>query len=158
VRTPAASQAERAKHEIEHGRRIRETIERIWGWSTPAGGVRADRRARLLIEHAHIEAPGGRFVFSEPNLRNPQVWLQKNVGWIKRLLGDSPDETAFRRGQLERTLKNHGLGEVSTTPFDWLHPWTPGAVIPLVGVLGSLLETTALIRELSGSLLIAAKK
>jgi SAM-dependent methyltransferase len=42
---------ERLRREIEHHRELagRHT-EEIWGWDTPAGRVRADRRARLFIE------------------------------------------------------------------------------------------------------------
>lgn len=34
-------------------------LERYWGWSSPAGRIRADRRARFLIEHAGLR-PGMR--------------------------------------------------------------------------------------------------
>lgn len=47
----AATSEERLRREIEHHRELagRHT-EEIWGWDTPAGRVRADRRARLFIE------------------------------------------------------------------------------------------------------------
>jgi hypothetical protein len=38
---------------------------------------------------------GGTIYFTEPNMLNPQIAIQKNVSWVKRKLGDSPDETAF---------------------------------------------------------------
>jgi ubiquinone/menaquinone biosynthesis C-methylase UbiE len=41
--------------------------------------------------------PGGRMCFTEPNMLNPQIAVQKNVPSIKKRLGDSPDETAFVR-------------------------------------------------------------
>jgi len=248
VRSMTASAGERAAREIEHGRRICKSAEKYWGWASPAGQLRADRRAQLLTKYgeitketyclevgcgtglftskiartgAHIDAidispdllaeargrpglenvsfiqedieraqnllgpydavigvsvlhhldlslavpnlfrvlkPDGRFVFTEPNLRNPQVWLQKNVVWIKKLLGDSPNETAFVREQVVSILQDHGFAWVSVTPFDWLHPWTPRPMIPLVVVLGSVLEGTPVIREMSGSLLVVARK
>jgi SAM-dependent methyltransferase len=37
----------------------REELERVWGWSTPAGRIRAERRARFLIDAAAL-APGVR--------------------------------------------------------------------------------------------------
>lgn len=113
---------------------------------------------RALPKLIAVLKPGGRFVFTEPNLRNPQVWLQKNVGWIKRRLGDSPDETAFVRGQLAAALRGYGLADVSVTPFEWLHPWTPRVFIPSVRALGSLLEKIPVVREFGGSLLVVATK
>ncbi|MCX7681740.1 MAG: methyltransferase domain-containing protein, partial [Anaerolineae bacterium] len=48
----------RAKHEIEHGRRLAQgDTERIWGWGTPAGQVRARRRAELIAAGARL-GPG----------------------------------------------------------------------------------------------------
>ena len=46
--------------------------------------------------------PGGTIYFTEPNMLNPQIAMQKNIPWIKRKLGDSPDETAFFRWPLRR--------------------------------------------------------
>lgn len=37
----------------------RDDLEHVWGWSTPAGRIRAGRRARFLIEAARLE-PGVR--------------------------------------------------------------------------------------------------
>ncbi len=243
-----SSAAERRDREVAHGLRIRECAERIWGWESSAGQVRADRRALFLIEYGEITAEtwvlevgcgtglftsklartggridaidispdllekarqhrgcedvsfilgnvetgenlrgpydavvgisvlhhldpslalpqlvrvlkaGGRFVFTEPNLRNPQVWLERNVAWLRRVRGVSPDETAFVRTDLAATLDKVGLKGVSVTPFDWLHPWTPKPLIRAVKTVGSVLERTPLVREISGSLLIVARK
>ena len=102
--------------------------------------------------------PGGRFAFSEPNMRNPQVWLQKRVGWLKRLAGDSPDETAFYRGELAALLERHGLSRVEVVAFDWLHPSTPRPLIPLMEGLGRALERVPGLRQFAGSLAISAVK
>jgi 2-polyprenyl-3-methyl-5-hydroxy-6-metoxy-1,4-benzoquinol methylase len=41
--------SERAEHEIHHGEFLsRKDTELIWGWGTPAGRVRATRRAKLI--------------------------------------------------------------------------------------------------------------
>jgi len=243
-----SSAAEREAREVAHGRRIRRNAEWTWGWGSPAGQVRAERRAHFLVELGQIEADscvlevgcgtgvfsaklartgaqidaidvspdlleearhrrgcedvvfipgnvetgqglrgpydavlgvsvlhhldlssalrhlvrvlkvGGRFVFTEPNLWNPQVWLERNVRWLRPLLGVSPDETAFARTALVRTLEEAGLTSVSVKPFDWLHPWTPRPLIAAVKAWGSVLERTPLVRELSGSLLIVGRK
>ncbi len=45
----------RARHEIEHGRQIAKgDTEQIWGWGTPAGRLRAHRRASLIVEGAML--------------------------------------------------------------------------------------------------------
>ena len=248
MRAKISSAAERALHEVAHGRCISEHADRIWGWNTPAGQLRAERRVQFVVEFGEINAdayclevgcgtglfteklartraridaidispdllekayerqgcenvsfilgnvetgdnlrgpydavvgisvlhhfdlslalphlvrvlkPNGRFVFTEPNLRNPQIWLERNVRWLKSVLGVSPDETAFVREELATTLKSHGLVNVSITPFDWLHPWTPRPLMQLATAVGSCLERTPLIREISGSLLIVSRK
>lgn len=106
----------------------------------------------------HMLRPGGIVAFAEPNMLNPQICLQKNIPWLKRLMGDSPDETAFVRWKLARLLLNIGFINVQVTPFDWLHPSTPRTLIPAVSLLGKLFEKTPIVREFSGSLLIQASK
>ena len=78
--------------------------------------------------------------------------------WIKRLLGDSPDETAFVRWKLRSLLEMIGYEKVRITPFDWLHPMTPRLLIGPVALMGRLLEKVPLLREFSGSLLIEARR
>ncbi|NJK94211.1 MAG: class I SAM-dependent methyltransferase [Bacteroidales bacterium] len=53
---------------------------------------------RAISEIFRVLKPGGIMVFTEPNMMNPQIALQKNIPWLKRKLGDSPDETAFFAG------------------------------------------------------------
>ena len=48
---------------------------------------------------------------------NPQIAIQKNIPWIKRKLGDSPDETAFFRWPLRRLLEQTGYRDVRIDPF-----------------------------------------
>jgi SAM-dependent methyltransferase len=102
--------------------------------------------------------PGGTIYFTEPNMLNPQIAIQKNVPWIKRKLGDSPDETAFFRWPLRRLLERTGYREVRIDPFDFLHPKTPAASIDRVKALGRFLEKVPGISEFAGSLYIRAIK
>ncbi|MEP7289257.1 MAG: methyltransferase domain-containing protein [Chloroflexota bacterium] len=53
------SLSDRSQHEIDHGQKLRDSgnPERIWNWDTPAGKVRAQRRARLIAEAAQLK-PG----------------------------------------------------------------------------------------------------
>ena len=89
---------------------------------------------------------------------NPQIAIQKNIPWIKRKLGDSPDETAFFRWPLRRLLQRTGYREVRIDPFDFLHPKTPVALIDQVKAFGRFLENVPVISEFAGSLYIRAIK
>ncbi len=45
----------RAEHEISHGKKLTQTDpELIWGWGTPAGRLRAKRRAKLIAAGANL--------------------------------------------------------------------------------------------------------
>lgn len=102
--------------------------------------------------------PGGRICFAEPNMLNPQIALQKNIPWLKKRLGDTPEETAFFRWQLAGLLRKAGFTEVLITPFDWLHPLTPESFVGGVGKIGTVLERLPVIKEFAGSLLIRGRK
>lgn len=101
---------------------------------------------------------GGSMVFTEPNMLNPQIMLQKNILWLKKRLGDSPDETAFFKWPLQRLLSSAGFKAVTVEPFDFLHPAVPQIMIPVFERLNTLLEHTPLVKEIAGSLFIRAYK
>jgi len=121
-----------------------------------------------VLHHLEIEAalreiyrvlkPRGTILLTEPNMLNPQIAIQKNIPWIKRKLGDSPDETAFFRWPLRRLLEQTGYRDVRIDPFDFLHPRTPVPLIGRVNTLGRFLEKVPVISELAGSLFIRAVK
>jgi SAM-dependent methyltransferase len=109
-----------------------------------------------LIKIRKLLKPGGIMVFAEPNMLNPIIILQKNIPWLKKRLGDSPDETAFVRWGLKRLLKSAGFSEIEIVPRDWLLPMTPLQWIPLVKKVEPSLERIPFIREMAGSLYIKA--
>lgn len=111
-----------------------------------------------LREIHRVLKPRGAIYFTEPNMLNPQIAIQKNVPWIKRKLGDSPNETAFFRWPLRRLLERTGFRDVRINPFDFLHPKTPSSLVDRLNALGGLLENMSVVSEFAGSLYIRALK
>ncbi|MBI3932195.1 MAG: methyltransferase domain-containing protein [Acidobacteria bacterium] len=106
-----------------------------------------------LREVHRVLRPGGRTVFTEPNLLNPQIAVTFLVA-PRRTLGLSPDEMAFTRFRARALLDRVGFTEPSVRPFDFLHPLVPPSWIDGVARLGSALEAVPGLREIAGSLLI----
>src|SRR5215203_1813028 len=105
----------------------------------------------LALREIHRTLRGeGVICFTEPNMLNPQIAVQKNVPTIKRRLGDSPDETAFFRRPLRRRLARVGFREIQVQPFEFLHPRTPASLISSVRSLENVLERLPLFREIAG--------
>ena len=111
-----------------------------------------------LREIYRVLKSGGTIYFTEPNMLNPQIAIQKNVPWVKRKLGDSPDETAFFRWPLRRLLKEIGFRDVRIDPFDFLHPKIPLPLVNGLNAIGRFLENVSVISEFAGSLYIRALK
>jgi len=117
-----------------------------------------------ILHHVPLEAAfheivrvlrsGGRFFFSEPNMFNPQIAVEKNIGWIKRRLEDSPSETAFFRRSLARRLNAVSGVQATVENIDFLHPLVPEKLLPLVEKISDFAEKVPLVKELSGSLAI----
>jgi 2-polyprenyl-3-methyl-5-hydroxy-6-metoxy-1,4-benzoquinol methylase len=238
----------RAEHEVSHGRWLAEQdTEKIWGWNTPAGRLRAQRRAQRIVDAARVQQnshvleigcgtglftamfaatganitavdispellekarlknlpvaqvtflekrfedceidgpfdavigssilhhldidqsierikallkPGGRIGFAEPNLLNPQVYLERKFQYLPMFAYTSPDETAFVRWKLATKLRQAGFLDIAIEPFDWLHPFTPKPLIGAVRLIGAFLEAVPGAREFSGSLAIGAQ-
>lgn len=102
--------------------------------------------------------PGGYLAFSEPNMLNPQIAIQKNIPFLKKLLGDSPDETAFFKWQIKKLLKKNNFINIKVRPFDFLHPALPDFSLFLFSKISQFLEKIPLIKETAGSLIIFAQK
>lgn len=112
----------------------------------------------FATEMVRILKPGGRFCFAEPNMLNPQIFIQKNVPFIKRWLGDSPDETAINRFTFKRHLEKKGFVNIKVFPFDFLHPAIPNSLIGVVNSVSNLADKTLLLKEIAGSVLVYGEK
>lgn len=97
-------------------------------------------------------------VFAEPNMLNPQIFIQKNIPFIKKWLGDSPDETAIIRWQFKKLLKETGFNNIHIFPYDFLHPATPPLMIGFINSIGKTIERIPGLREIAGSVIIYAEK
>ncbi|HEV3200070.1 MAG TPA: class I SAM-dependent methyltransferase [Bryobacteraceae bacterium] len=113
--------------------------------------------AGALTNIRRLLKPGGILSFAEPNMLNPQVYLERKFHYLPMFSYTSPDETAFVRWKFARLLREHGFQEISITPFDWLHPAVPRPLIAAVRGVGRLLERLPGLREFSGSLYIRAR-
>ncbi len=111
-----------------------------------------------LVQCYQVLKAGGVLWFSEPNMMNPQIALEKNVRFIGKRLQNTEDETAFFRWQMTRMLRDAGFDRVEVTPFDFLHPAVPAALIDLVDRFGRFCERAPLVREIAGSLVIQASR
>jgi len=111
-----------------------------------------------LTEVRRVLRPGGRLVFSEPNLLNPQVFLMFKIHALRPYIGFSPDEMAFTRGAIVRILRRLGFGGVRVRYFDFLHPAIPGGLVSMVEPALEGFERVPLLRVIAGSLLIYAER
>jgi SAM-dependent methyltransferase len=113
---------------------------------------------RALAEVLRVLRPGGRGVFTEPNLLNPQVALMFRLGLTKKYFGVSPDEIAFSRFRALRALRGAGFAEAAVVPFDFLHPATPSGLCDVVDRAGRVFERVPFLREVTGSFVVVGRR
>ncbi len=113
-----------------------------------------------LAEAFRVLKPGGRLLFFEPNMLNPELAFWHNIP--KRLVPErleySDDERPFTRWAARHFLEQAGFTQTSSEPFDFLHPLVPSGLVDAVERASRLIEKTPLIREISGSQIVRARK
>jgi len=109
-------------------------------------------------ELLRVLKPGGRIAFAEPNMINPQIAIQKNIPFIKKWLGDSPDETAINRWKFKKMLTHLGYVEVGIFPYDFLHPVVPSPLVNFTNNLSKVIEKIPVLKEIAGSVIIIGYK
>lgn len=112
---------------------------------------------KIFKELQNVVRGSARFIFFEPNLLNPEVWLEKKIKPIGFLLQNSPTEIAFYKWKIKKKLQNLGCKQVEVIPFDFLHPIIPKILTPIMEKIGNFLEKIPFIKEISGSLIIKGR-
>jgi 2-polyprenyl-3-methyl-5-hydroxy-6-metoxy-1,4-benzoquinol methylase len=111
-----------------------------------------------LRECFRVLKTGGTICFTEPNMLNPQIALQKNIPFLKVRMGDSPDETAFFAWSMRKYLRSSGFTDIQVRCFDFLHPSIPESLLPLLLPVADRLEKIPFVSNIAGSLYIRARK
>ncbi len=111
-----------------------------------------------LLEIKRLLKKGGQVIFFEPNLLNPEIFLERKVSFFRKISNSSPDETAFIRWSLKRKVEAAGFVKVKVEPFDFMYPAFPSYFIPVLKIIDSVLVKLPLIREFSGSLIVTGEK
>ena len=111
-----------------------------------------------LGEIHRVLKSGGKLLFFEPNLLNPEIFIERKIPYFRRLSRSSPDETAFIRWNLEKELKRAGFIDVFVKPYDFLYPALPYFMAKPFKSISDILERIPVIKELSGSLFVTGRK
>jgi len=113
---------------------------------------------KSLTEAFRVLKKGGQIFFTEPNLLNPHVFLGLHIPMFRKRMEFSDNETALIRWQVKGMLQRIGFKELSVKNYDFLHPKTPTRFINLAQNLSNILDDMPVVKEISGSLIIWAKK
>ena len=113
---------------------------------------------KAFEEMFRVLKKGGEIFFTEPNIINPNIFLGLTIPFLRKKMEFSPDETALLKWEIKRMLKDIGFNRIKVLNYDFLHPLTPKKLIPFAQSASDFLEKLPLFKEISGSLIIYAKK
>ena len=102
--------------------------------------------------------PGGRFFFFEANYWNPQVLLKSTIPALGRWAGNAECQVGLRKFKLLQMASHQGFTHIDVTPYDIIHPMTPGWLLNTVRSAAWILEHAPVVREFCGTLYISGQK
>lgn len=100
----------------------------------------------------------GKLIFIEPNYYNPYVYLIFTYAWLRKLTHLEPDEMAFSKSFVLDRLRRAGYREIEVDYKDFLIPGVPDFLIRPLMVIGDVLEKIPLVKNVSQSIFIRAKR
>jgi ubiquinone/menaquinone biosynthesis C-methylase UbiE len=109
-------------------------------------------------EALRILKPGGLLFFYEPNILNPIVFLIKTNKYLKKKVGDSPEEWAINPLTVKNQLPGFKLLNLSTTEFVWPVPFLSTKVLKSMDRITDGLKILPFIKYLGGSVRIFMQK
>lgn len=101
----------------------------------------------------------GKILFIEPNIYNPYCFvIFRTTTFFRRIAKLEPDEMAFSKRYITRMLKKHAYSKIEVEYKDFLLPNTPVFLINITILLGAVLEKIPVMKYLTQSIFISAKK
>ena len=100
----------------------------------------------------------GKLIFLEPNIYNPYVYFIFSYPWLRRLANLEPDEMAFSKHFISSKLAQTGFTDVTVEYRDFLLPGIPDFLIAPSIALGAVLEKTPVLKNVSQSIFISARR
>lgn len=109
-------------------------------------------------EISRILKPGGIVFFYEPNILNPIVYLIKKYQFLKRRVGDSPNEWAINPLKVKKLLKRLEVTKITLAEYIWPIDIISFSILKKADKISSFFASIPLIKYLGGSVIIVARK
>lgn len=101
---------------------------------------------------------GGGIIFLEPNFYNPYIYFIFSYPMLRAKASLEPDEMAFSKRFITNVLTRAGFEDVRVEYKDFLLPGIPHFLITPSIWVGAVLERLPLVRNISQSIFIRARK
>lgn len=109
-------------------------------------------------EISRILKPEGLVFFYEPNILNPLVFLIKSNKFLKKKIGDSPDEWAINLLTISGYFPNFKLISSYTSEFIWPLKFIPFRYLKLLDRITSSCHFLPIINYFGGSVVLGFQK
>ena len=113
---------------------------------------------KIRKELLRILKPGGLAFFYEPNIFNPVVFLIKSNKFLKRMVGDSPDERAINPVTIGKLLGGFNVLGVYMSEFVWPTQIVSASILMKIDKMADRLKYLPVIKYLGGSVEILLQK